>query len=79
MTRRLWIAVRRVLISIIPFRRRALESLKATESALGSIFFNFTYEGLYNDYQTATNLTHDVYAAYNGSNGFLNNSPAYAL
>lgn len=30
----------------------ALESLKATESALGSIFFNFTYEGLYNDYQT---------------------------
>ena len=50
----------------------ALESLKATESALGSIFFNFTYEGLYNDYQTATNLTHDVYAAYNGSNGFLN-------
>lgn len=56
----------------------ALESLKATESALGSIFFNFTYEGLYNDYQTATNLTHDVYAAYNGSNGFLNNSPAYA-
>lgn len=56
----------------------ALESLKATESALGSIFFNFTYEGLYNDYQTATNLTHDVYAAYNGSNGFLNNAPAYA-
>lgn len=56
----------------------ALESLKATESALGSIFFNFTYEGLYNDYQIATNLTHDVYAAYNGSNGFLNNSPAYA-
>ena len=31
------------------------------------------YEGLYNDYQTATNLTHDVYAAYSGSNGFLNN------
>lgn len=56
----------------------ALESLKATESALGSIFFNFTYEGLYNDYQTATNLTHDVYAAYNGSNGFLDNAPAYS-
>lgn len=56
----------------------ALKSLQATESAVGATFFNFMYEGLYNDYQTATNLTHDVYAAYSGSNGFLNNAPAYA-
>lgn len=56
----------------------ALKSLQATESAVGSTFANFVYEGLYNDYQTATNLTHDVYAAYSGSNGFLNNAPAYS-
>ena len=32
----------------------ALKSLQATESAVGATFFNFMYEGLYNDYQTAT-------------------------
>lgn len=56
----------------------ALKSVQAIESAVGATFANFLYEGLYNDYQTATNLTHDVYAAYSGSNGFLNNAPSYS-
>lgn len=56
----------------------ALKSLQATESAAGATFANFLYEGLYNDYQTATNLTHDVYGAYSGSNGFTNNAPIYS-
>lgn len=59
---------------------RALKSLQATEGAVGATFANFVYEGLYNDYQTATNLTHDVYAAYSGANssGFLTQSPSYS-
>lgn len=56
----------------------ALKSLQATESAAGATFFNFMYEGLYNDYQIATNLTHDVYAAYSGSNGNVSSSPTYS-
>lgn len=56
----------------------ALKSVQAIESAAGATFANFLYEGLYNDYQTATNLTHDVYAGYSGSNGFLNNAPSYS-
>ncbi len=56
----------------------AFKSIQAIESAAGATFANFLYEGLYNDYQTATNLTHDVYAGYSGSNGFLNNAPAYS-
>lgn len=56
----------------------ALKSLQATESAAGATFANFLYEGLYNDYQTATNLTHDVYAGYSGPNGFTNNAPIYS-
>ena len=44
----------------------AMASLKGMEGAIGSIFANFTYEGLYNDYQTTTNLTHDIYAGYWG-------------
>ncbi len=42
----------------------AMASLKGMEGAIGSIFANFTYEGPYNDYQTTTNLTHDIYAGY---------------
>lgn len=58
----------------------ALESLKAMESAAGATFANFIYEGLYNDYQTTTNLTHDIYAGYSGNNvsGFVSNSPTYS-
>ena len=46
----------------------AMASLKGMEGAIGSIFANFTYEGPYNDYQTTTNLTHDIYAGYWGNN-----------
>ena len=55
----------------------AMASLKGMEGAIGSIFANFTYEGLYNDYQTTTNLTHDIYAGYWGNNvsGFVNQAP----
>ena len=58
----------------------ALKSLKATESGVGATFSNFVYEGLYNDYQTTTNLTHDIYAGYWGNNvsGFVSNSPTYS-
>lgn len=58
----------------------ALESLRATEGSAGATFSNFVYEGLYNDYQTATNLTHDMYAGYWGNNvsGFVSNSPTYS-
>ena len=52
--------------------------MQAVESAAGATFANFLYEGLYNDYQTATNLTHDIYAAYSGSNAFPGNAPAYS-
>ena len=57
----------------------ALKSLQGTESAIGSVFANLTYEGLYNDYQVTTNLTHDIYAAYfaNNVSGFVSNSPTY--
>lgn len=58
----------------------ALESLRATESGVGATFSNFVYEGAYNDYQTTTNLTHDIYAGYWGNNvsGFVSNSPTYS-
>ncbi|MDD3037072.1 SusD/RagB family nutrient-binding outer membrane lipoprotein [Bacteroides sp.] len=57
----------------------ALQSLQGTESAIGSVFANFTYEGVYNDYQVTTNLTHDFYAAYfaNNVSGFVTDSPTY--
>lgn len=58
---------------------RGLQSLRATESAAGSVFANLTYEGAYNDYQVTTNLTHDFYSAYfaNNVSGFVTNSPTY--
>ena len=40
----------------------ALESLRATEGSAGATFSNFVYEGLYNDYQSANNLHHDLFA-----------------
>ena len=58
----------------------AMASLKGMGGAIGSIFANFTYEGPYNDYQTTTNLTHDIYAGYWGNNvsGFVNQAPTYS-
>lgn len=59
---------------------RGLQSLRAGQSAIGSVFANFTYEGAYNDYQITTNLTHDMYAAYfaNNSSSFVTSAPTYA-
>jgi hypothetical protein len=56
-----------------------LETLKGKEAEIGSTFKNFTYEGLVNDYQRATNLTHDIYCGYFWANNpaFLMNSPNY--
>lgn len=56
-----------------------LKQLKNSESSIGSLFRNLTYEGLYNDYQVTTNLTHDIYAGYmaNASAGFHESSPTY--
>ena len=57
----------------------ALESLRATEGSAGATFSNLVYEGMYNDYQTTTNLTHDVYAGYWGNNSFAPPSaPTYS-
>lgn len=58
----------------------AMESIRAMESAIGSVFGNFVYEGAYNDYQITTNLTHDIYSAYFANNvaGFQQNSPTYS-
>lgn len=57
-----------------------LEELKKSESSLGSLFRSMTNEGIYNDYQITTNLTHDIYAGYmaNNSTGFHELSPTYA-
>lgn len=59
---------------------RALASLKSMEGAVGSLFAHFTYEGVYNDYQVTTNLTHDLYAGYwaNNVSEFVDQSPTYA-
>lgn len=56
-----------------------LETLKGNVSTIGQVFKNFTYQGLVDDYQRATNLTHDIYAGYfaNNNTGFVNNSPNY--
>ncbi len=56
-----------------------LDALKEGVNGIGAIFKSFTYEGLVDDYQRATNLTHDIYAGYFASNnpGFVNGSPNY--
>lgn len=56
-----------------------LAALKLRENEIGSTFKTFTYEGLVNDYQRATNLTHDIYCGYFWANNpaFLVNSPNY--
>lgn len=57
----------------------ALAQIKDDLSAAPSTFRNFLYEGYYNDYQTTTNLTHDIYAGYTGNNNpkFVGSSPDY--
>ena len=57
----------------------AMKSIKGMEGAIGVTLANFLYEGPYNDYQTTTNLTHDVYAGYWGNNSFAPPSaPTYS-
>lgn len=45
------------------------------------VFYKFFYEGMYAQYQRATNLTHDIYAGYFANNNpksqFVNGSPNY--
>lgn len=50
------------------------------QSNVGTVFGSLTYEGCYNDYQTTTNLTHDMYSGYiaNNNPNFRFNSPNYA-
>ncbi len=56
-----------------------LATLINSVSLIGQEFKTFTYEGLVNDYQRTTNLTHDIYAGYFANNNvsFINNSPNY--
>ncbi len=49
-----------------------LTKLKENETTSISFFNTFTYEGMYNDYQRTTNVTHDIYSAY-----FANNNPIF--
>ncbi len=57
-----------------------LAKLKEVETSLGATFRNLTYEGLVDDYQRTTNLTHDIYAGYFAHNQptFNTGSPCYA-
>ena len=59
---------------------KALASLKERESGIGSTLYGFFYDGAWDNYQTTTNLTHDIYAGYTGNNvsGFLTQAPNYA-
>ena len=59
---------------------KALASLKERESGIGSTLYGFFYDGAWDNYQTTTNLTHDIYAGYTGNNvnGFLTQAPTYA-
>lgn len=56
-----------------------LSQIKDDLAAAPSTFRNFLYEGYYNDYQTTTNLTHDIYAGYTGNNkpSFVGSAPDY--
>lgn len=49
-----------------------LALLKESEGQIPSTFKILTYEGLYNDYQRTTNLSHDIFAGY-----FANNNPSF--
>lgn len=54
-------------------------ALQSELADVPSVFRNFLYEGYYNDYQRATNLTHDIYSAYSANNQpkFAGLSPDY--
>ncbi|BEG99487.1 hypothetical protein BSYN_17520 [Bacteroides sedimenti] len=56
-----------------------LNSLKQGANSIGALFRNYSYQGLVNDYQRTTNLTHDIYGGYFATNkvDFLNCSPNY--
>ena len=56
-----------------------IDELQNNVSTLGATFKNFTYQGLVNDYQRTTNLTHDIYAGYfaNNNSAFIPSSPNY--
>lgn len=56
-----------------------IEALRAGQGNMGALFKNLTYEGFYNDYQTTTNLSHDIYSGYIANNkpDFKFNSPNY--
>ncbi len=56
-----------------------LSALEANISEMGAIFRKLSYEGVYDDYQRSTNLTHDIYAGYfaNLNPSFLYLSPTY--
>lgn len=56
-----------------------MENLRAMQDQIPLLMKTLTYEGMYNDYQRTTNLTHDIYAGYFAANqpAFLINSPNY--
>jgi hypothetical protein len=51
-----------------------LTKLQASIAKIGGEFRSFSYEGVYNDYQVTTNLTHDIYAGY-----FANMNPSWIM
>ncbi|MDL2257308.1 SusD/RagB family nutrient-binding outer membrane lipoprotein [Bacteroidales bacterium OttesenSCG-928-I14] len=53
--------------------------LQANINNIGTVFKNLSYEGLYNNYQITTNLTHDIYAGYfaNFNPVWINGTPSY--
>lgn len=56
-----------------------IDNLKNEESLVGALFSEMTYQGMYNDYQRISNLTHDMYAGYfaNNHQNFIQLSPSY--
>lgn len=57
-----------------------LAIIQTNITTMGGIFKSFSYEGMYNNYQVTTNLTHDFYAGYfaNFNPSWVNSTPAYA-
>ncbi|WP_455584758.1 SusD/RagB family nutrient-binding outer membrane lipoprotein [Bacteroides sp.] len=56
-----------------------LTALQEGLNGIGAFFKKYTYEGLVNDYQRTTSLTHDIYGGYFAANNpsFLTGSPNY--
>lgn len=57
-----------------------LTKLREIENSIGEEFRKLTYEGLVDNYQRTTNLTHDIYAGYFAHNkpDFNTGSPCYS-